>query len=328
MLFRSLHTTRKYGGTGLGLSIAKQLVEAQWGHMEIKSELNAGTEFSFTLPFTKSKIEILTSVEAPINEFDVAELNKYKILLAEDSQVNVKLVLSLFSDYGIPVDVVENGKLAVEKIKNGHYDLVLMDMEMPEMNGYQATTIIRTELNNAVPIIAMTAHAMAGEKEKCLKLGMNDYISKPINSKLLFEKMYKNIHAGRNKKSETLDEKVINLEYLTDLLRGKSKDILETLDIFLTEYPNDLAVLDNAVNSSDYQTIMKKAHKMRPTANMLGIIRVEALLLKIEKLGMHAENIVKLKELNEKLQSVSLLAIAEVIVEKQKYIVEPAVEIV
>ena len=191
------NTSHKYGGTGLGLSIARQLVEFQGGEMNVKSTLNAGTEFSFTLPFLKSKNES-TGVASAVKEFDINELSKFRILLAEDSAVSVKLITSIFKQYDIKVDVAENGVEAVEKIKNGNYDLVLMDMEMPEMNGYEATTVIRGKLNNPIPIIAMTAHAMAGEIEKCLNLGMNDYISKPINAKLLFEKIYNNIKGTRN----------------------------------------------------------------------------------------------------------------------------------
>ena len=184
-----VNTSHKYGGTGLGLSIARQLVDFQGGEMNVKSTLNAGTEFSFTLPFLKSKNDT-PAITPTVKEFDISELSKYTILLAEDSAVSVKLITSIFSQHNIKVDVAENGIEAVKKIKNGHYDLVLMDMEMPEMNGYEATIVIRKELQNQVPIIAMTAHAMAGEIEKCLNLGMNDYISKPINAKLLFEKMY------------------------------------------------------------------------------------------------------------------------------------------
>jgi len=187
-----VNTSHKYGGTGLGLSIAKQLVEFQGGEMNVKSTFGLGTEFSFTLPFLKSKIDS-AEINPTVKEFDITELNKYRILLAEDSAVSVKLITSVFAQYDINVDVAENGKIAVDKIKNGHYDLVLMDMEMPEMNGYEATILLRNELHNSIPIIAMTAHAMAGEIEKCLNLGMNDYISKPINAKLLFEKIYNNI---------------------------------------------------------------------------------------------------------------------------------------
>jgi CheY-like chemotaxis protein/anti-sigma regulatory factor (Ser/Thr protein kinase) len=195
-----LNTTRNYGGTGLGLSIAKQLVDLQGGEMHIKSAINEGTEFSFTLPFKKSKNEFPVNLISPIKEFDISELSKYRILLAEDSAISVKLILSLFSRYNIKVDVAENGKQAVDKIAKGHYDLVLMDMEMPEMNGYEATSILRNEMHNSIPIIAMTAHAMAGEMDKCLKLGMNDYIPKPINAKLLFEKIYNNIKVSNKTK--------------------------------------------------------------------------------------------------------------------------------
>jgi len=188
-----LNTSHKYGGTGLGLSIAKQMVDLQGGEMMVKSTIHEGTEFIFTLPFQKSKNESSTVIAPTVKEFDMSELSKFTILLAEDSMVNAKLITSLFAQNNIKVDVAENGLEAIEKIKNGHYDLVLMDMEMPEMNGYEATIVLRNELHNPIPIIAMTAHAMAGEIEKCLNLGMNDYISKPINAKLLFEKIYNNI---------------------------------------------------------------------------------------------------------------------------------------
>ena len=124
--------------------------------------------------------------------------NKLKILLVEDNQLNVKLIKSLFSEYNLKLQVAENGSVGIDKLKENtgltpftkSFDIVLMDMEMPVMNGYEAAIVIRNELNSNIPIIAMTAHAMSGERERCLHLGMNDYISKPINANLLFEKMY------------------------------------------------------------------------------------------------------------------------------------------
>ena len=183
------HTTRKYGGTGLGLSIAKQLVELQGGTLNVKSEFKVGSKFSFCIPFKNSK---QTKPELTIIEkkYSMDELSKLNILLVEDNQLNVKLILSLFSEYNLKLQVAENGSIAVEKIKENYFDIVLMDMEMPIMNGYEAATYIRKEMKNTIPIIAMTAHAMSGERERCLSLGMNDYISKPINANLLFEKMY------------------------------------------------------------------------------------------------------------------------------------------
>ncbi|HXB40750.1 MAG TPA: ATP-binding protein [Bacteroidia bacterium] len=183
------HITRKYGGTGLGLSIAKQLVELQGGTLSVTSEFNKGSIFSFCIPYKKS-VEILTAQEVTGEKYNMEELSKLNILLVEDNQLNVKLILSLFSESNLKLEVAENGSVAVEKLKEKKFDIVLMDMEMPVMNGYEAATVIRQELKSDIPIIAMTAHAMAGERERCLSLGMNDYISKPINANLLFEKMY------------------------------------------------------------------------------------------------------------------------------------------
>ncbi|MHB8260929.1 MAG: response regulator [Bacteroidia bacterium] len=183
------HTTRKYGGTGLGLSIAKQLVVLQGGALTVKSEFKVGSEFSFFIPYKKS-VEVLSKTEIKSEKYNMAELCKLNILLVEDNQLNIKLILSLFSEYNLKVQVAENGSVCIEKLKENNFDIILMDMEMPVMNGYEAATIIRKELKNNIPIISMTAHAMAGERERCLGLGMNDYISKPINANLLFEKIY------------------------------------------------------------------------------------------------------------------------------------------
>jgi signal transduction histidine kinase/ActR/RegA family two-component response regulator len=183
------HTTRKYGGTGLGLSIAKNLVELQNGTLSVMSELKIGSVFTFCIPYKRS-VEVLQATGITGEKFNMDELSRLNILLVEDNQLNVKLILSLFSEYNLKPDVAENGSIGIEKLKEKQYDIILMDMEMPVMNGYEAATFIRDELKDTIPIIAMTAHAMAGERERCLNLGMNDYISKPINANSLFEKMY------------------------------------------------------------------------------------------------------------------------------------------
>ena len=183
------HTTRKYGGTGLGLSIAKQLVQLQGGTLSVKSKINEGSEFSFFISYKKSlQTQVLSDVIE--KKYNIENLSKIKILLVEDNQLNVLLISSLFSENNLKIQVAENGSDCIEKLKETKFDIILMDMEMPVMNGYEAASIIRNNMKNNIPIIAMTAHAMTGEKEKCLSLGMNDYISKPIDANLLFEKMY------------------------------------------------------------------------------------------------------------------------------------------
>lgn len=199
------HTTRKYGGSGLGLSISKQLVELQGGVMSVKSELKAGSTFTFSISYKKS-LQTHIEPEKIEKKYNMDDLSKLNILLVEDNKLNVMLISSLFSENNMKLQTAENGSVCIEKLKENSssiipstnsekqlmsdFDIILMDMEMPVMNGYEATGIIRNEMENDIPIIAMTAHAMSGEKERCLSLGMNDYISKPINANLLFEKMY------------------------------------------------------------------------------------------------------------------------------------------
>jgi len=191
------HTTRKYGGTGLGLSIAKQLIELQGGKLSVKSKLDEGSVFTFFISY-KNTIEIQAPLVQIEKKYALDELSKLNILLVEDNQLNVMLISSLFSENHLKFEVAENGKIGIQQLKENenstapitNFDIILMDMEMPEMNGYEAVKIIRNKLKNNVPIIAMTANAMAGEREKCLDLGMNDYISKPIDANQLFEKIY------------------------------------------------------------------------------------------------------------------------------------------
>ncbi len=158
------HTTRKYGGTGLGLSIAKQLTQLQGGSLSVASEFGVGSTFSFRIPYRKST-DAEKALEITEVKQDLSELCKLNILLVEDNQLNVKLIRSLFSEHKLKLEVAENGSVGVQKVKEGNFDIVLMDMEMPVMNGYEAATVIRMEMKSDIPIIAMTAHAMSGERE-------------------------------------------------------------------------------------------------------------------------------------------------------------------
>jgi CheY-like chemotaxis protein len=292
-------------------------VELQGGQMSITSRLGKGTQVMFTLPLKKTKGIYNLKTNEDEKKFDPEELSKLKILLAEDNPINVKLVLSLFSDYGIQADVAENGKIAVEKLKKNYYDLILMDMEMPEMNGYEATVVIREELKNKIPIIAMTAHAMAGEREKCFNLGMYDYISKPINANLLFEKIYNATEFVKSWNSGI--KKVINLDYLTDIMSGKKELIKETIDIFLQQASEDLPIINEAVNKTDYLTVKRFAHRMKSTITMMGISSLTPVLEEMEVLGKAENDIERIKILNKTLNTTYAQALEEIKIERLKY---------
>jgi PAS domain S-box-containing protein len=187
----SNETTRKYGGTGLGLTIVKQLIEMQGGNISVRSKVGEGSTFSFNIKFKKNShpdTEKKVTNESQEPEFT----EKLSILLVEDNSLNQILAKKVLGDWNWDVDVAENGLVALEKVEKNKYDLVLMDIQMPEMDGYEATRRIRKSGDAAfsnIPIIAMTAHALAGEAEKCINVGMNDYISKPFDKKVLYTKI-------------------------------------------------------------------------------------------------------------------------------------------
>lgn len=187
----SSETNRKYGGTGLGLSIAKQLVELQGGTIDVKSTVGKGSVFTFNISFQKSVKGELSNLNET-NDIETLVLKEIKVLLVEDNLLNQMLAKKVLNDWEWIVDTADNGSVAVEKVKQNDYDLILMDIQMPEMDGYEATRLIRRmseDVKRGIPIVAMTAHALPGELEKCLSAGMNDYISKPFSKKVLYSKV-------------------------------------------------------------------------------------------------------------------------------------------
>ena len=189
-------TTRLYGGTGLGLAIVKQLVKLQGGTVKVKSKVGKGSTFSFALEFKKAKGQtgLLKDPSQGSPSKDVlgeAGTKNIKILVVEDILLNQLLMKTLLHDFGFEFDLADNGKIAIEKLQLNQYDVILMDLKMPEMNGFDATTYIREVLNIQTPIIAVTADVTTVNVEKCRSLGMNDYLSKPIDERLLFNKILK-----------------------------------------------------------------------------------------------------------------------------------------
>ncbi|MFV8466785.1 CheR family methyltransferase [Flavobacterium sp. LB1P62] len=175
-----------YGGTGLGLTIVKQLVISQGGSIRVKSKINEGSTFSFTLPFQKTKKA--AELETNSNELHMSQKD-IKVLVVEDMALNQLLMKTILDDFGFQRDIAENGKIAIEMLQTKSYDIILMDLQMPVMNGFEATKYIRNTLNLDIPIIALTADVTTVDLEKCKAVEMNDYIAKPIDEKLLLSKI-------------------------------------------------------------------------------------------------------------------------------------------
>ncbi|KRD57964.1 hypothetical protein ASE40_16600 [Flavobacterium sp. Root935] len=269
-------TTRTYGGTGLGLNIVKQLIELQNGEIKVKSELNRGSEFIFILSYKKAQV-----IEAPVKLMSKNDLGHLKILLCEDNVLNQKLAKSVINNFGFDLDIAHNGEEGIELLSQNEYDLVLMDLQMPLKDGYQTTEYIRNEMNSSIPIIAMTAHSLVGEQERCYKVGMNAYVPKPFKQSVLL----KAIKTVMNPDNDISHKRVLNLSFLDEMSCGDPDFRKEMINLFIEKIPAQTAQLEEAFHNTDHDTVKKLAHNMKSSldifmledlSNCVSIIEEEA----------------------------------------------------
>ncbi|WP_269684851.1 CHASE3 domain-containing protein [Flavobacterium lacustre] len=269
-------TSRLYGGTGLGLAIVKQLVEPQGGSIKVESIVNEGSTFSFRLPFLKTKAAAQTELE--ILELD-NEIKDLKVLVVEDMALNQLLMKTVLDDFGFERDIAENGKIAIEKLKNNTYDIILMDLQMPEMNGFDATEYIRKTMKLTIPIIALTADVTTVDLEKCKAVGMNDYLAKPIDERILYSKIVslikKNSIMSEDNIEKTVSEtpkiKYINLLYLNQRTKSNPVLMMEMISIYLQQTPPLISSMKQSYLDKDWKSLHSAVHKMIPSFSIMGI---------------------------------------------------------
>ena len=286
------HTTRKYGGTGLGLSISKILVEELGGSIIVKSKVGEGSSFSFELTLENGDQNWKGHTNQPIEgiPFD-ANLSNLNVLMVEDNVINQRVALFELNKWNVKTDVANNAAIALSKLKSKHYDVVLMDISMPGMDGIEATQYIRNEMPdpvNKVVIIAMTASALQGEKERCLAAGMNDYISKPFNPVTLYKKLAAwCLGAYTNKDIITKSpvnkaNRITNLSYIIDHAEGDGDYVKEMITIYLETMPEYLAEFNDSFQKNDSQLFSVHAHKMKAPVLYFGLNDLTSILEKIE----------------------------------------------
>ncbi len=319
----SNETTRKYGGTGLGLTIVKQLAELQGGSVSVTSKLEEGSAFYISIPYKKytSEIPPVTKDQKKLPEENIIGA---RILLAEDNEMNQMLALKIFARWKLHLEVAENGEKALMKLKENDFDLVLMDIQMPVMDGYEATRQIRNNLpapKSAVPIIAMTAHAMVGEADKCINLGMDDYISKPFNQQDLYNKICSVLHKKREFIPHTMitdknnassnGKKQIDLSYLKEIAEGNTDFIKKMIMAYLSQTPGMLADMTKSIDGKRWNDLRGLAHKMKPSLDFVGIHSIKQTVKDIEKYSHEETHLELLPDMVEEVRSTCILAMKE-----------------
>jgi signal transduction histidine kinase/DNA-binding response OmpR family regulator len=266
--------TRKYGGVGLGLTIVKSIVELKGGSISVDSAVGRGSIFRVHLPFEKAGQEVTeVSDPQPDDSIPLHLLKRASILVVEDNHVNQLLVKRVLDKTGCTTDVVSNGLEAINSLKAGKYDLILMDIQMPEMDGYAATKYIRTELKpplSETPIIAMTAHAFPSEVEKCASIGMDDYLSKPFKQELLYSKIIKHLrksnnlgiislHKSRKKENKSFS---IDLGALYEICEDDNGFVDDLIRMYEKQTPEFVEKLGHAIKQHEWEVIQSVCHQI------------------------------------------------------------------
>lgn len=309
-------TSRLYGGTGLGLAIVKQLVEPQGGKITVISKPGEGSTFSFYLTFKKTAIE--AELETTLMELD-EEIKNIKVLVVEDIALNQLLMKTLLDDFGFECSIAANGKIAVAKLEESCFDIVLMDLQMPEMNGFEATEYIRKTLHLSLPIIALTADVTTVDVAKCKAVGMNDYIAKPVDERVLYSKIISLIKKPIITKEPSAPDilkptnsRCVDLSLLNHRTKSNPALMMEMISLYLEQTPPLISAIKLSFQNKDWKTLQSAVHKIIPSFSIMGISTdFENMAKKVQHFASSQEQADEISEMVSKLEAVCMQACKE-----------------
>lgn len=290
--------TRKYGGTGLGLTIVKQLVELQNGRITVISKEQVGSTFIVLIPYARAKNLSKTSAVTKSNKKTDPEVTSLEVLLVEDNDINRLYAKSILKNWNCYIETAENGLVAIEKLKGNTFDVILMDVQMPVMDGYETTRAIRMMSSpiRDTPIVALTANATKVDVDKCLASGMNDYLPKPFTPDDLYRKLFdelkiKPAHPIERKSLEAKKKDLYNLNYLREVSGNNQEFIMEMVQTFVSTLPQVLEDMTTAVQSKDWEKLSRLAHQIKPSLTLMGLQDLHKKVVLIEINGKAKTNL-------------------------------------
>jgi CheY-like chemotaxis protein/HPt (histidine-containing phosphotransfer) domain-containing protein len=279
-------TTRRFGGSGLGLTISKRLVELMGGRIWVESEVGKGSVFAFAVPFEISATVHRPTV-APVGTGPEPALPALHILLVEDSPDNRTIAIAYLEDTPYRLEIAENGAIACEKFKAGHYDLVLMDRQMPVMDGLTATRSIRAweQANERppTPIIALTAAALKGDREMCLAAGCTAFLTKPIKQEVLLQAI---------KEHSRIEFAPMEVEArrLDPILLHVKSVLADRIPAYLQNCRQNVVVMLDALDRVDFETVTSLGHQMRGSGGAFGFQAITDIGAALQEAGESADN--------------------------------------